>query len=261
MRGKHTKVRRGGTSPHSVGLAKVGKRRGFTLMEMMIVLAVIAIAVTLAAPAISNATRERRAGESTLDLVRLARRARSEAMAYGRAYLMRYTEASAPSYDVGRVQLYRGRSSGCNSNDWDSLADGILRDAIACPALGAAEASSFCVDQVNLENSDYSRQGAIVQMRLLPPTGAGFRAVDLCYEPTGVMRHRSSNDAGTPPTGWFREANGFDYNNDGDTSDTNEDIGGGFLFEFRRMEGDPPAEVGVMRRVVIPLGGDARVLR
>jgi hypothetical protein len=36
-------------------------------------------------------------------------------------------------------------------------------------------------------------------------------------------------------------------------------VNGGFVFTFQRMDGATP--VGVMRRVAIPLGGHARVMR
>jgi len=195
------------------------KQAGFTLTEMMVVVAVIAITAGLAAPAMYNSFAERRASSAPIDLVRLVRRGRSEAMAYGRAHLLRFTETSPGSFT-----LYRGVSSGCSANDWPTIVA-----AASCGAIG-----SKCIDQM-LMSSDYYSTGSL---DVRAAEAGGTDNIDICYEPTGRMLHRAAT------TGAFSDQN---------------TVNGGFVFNFIRYESG--SALGVTRRVALPLGGEARVLR
>lgn len=183
------------------------------------VLAIIAIVVGLAAPAISNAMLQRRANEAALDLVRIVREARSEAAAYGRAHLLRFT-ASTP----GRIDLYRGENDSCNGNDWPTLTAG-----------GCSGGNLSCIDALVLSDKHYSPLPSQVRLAL-----ANQQITDVCYEPTGVM--------------WWRPSSAVPF------SDLNNNaLAGGVLFTLTPyMSG---TQKGVTRRVVLPLGGDARIVR
>jgi len=207
------------------------KRRphaGFTLIEMLIVVAIIGISAALAAPAVHSAMVERRTGEAGHDLVRLSRQARSEAIAYGRAHLVRYTAAST-SGSRGRFELWRGISTGCNTNDWPTIM-----------AFGACdEADTMCVDFLDLSGSLFAIGSSYVTVS----AASGMTAFDMCYEPSGVMRYRRGT------TGRF--------------TDLNQPAGlgsatGGFVFNVQRY--DSGTAEGVTRRVVLPLSGNPRIL-
>jgi prepilin-type N-terminal cleavage/methylation domain-containing protein len=154
---------------------------GFTLIELMVVLVVILVAVGLAAPAISKAMHERRAAEVTLDLVRLARHARSAAAGYGRAHLVTFVAGGN-----GVVQVWRGVSNRCNGNVWA----GMTFETVMGATCGG---NPYCVDELDAQR--YSFGGQIT----LQPDG---QAWDICYEPTGVVRWRQGGAAGP-----FREGN------------------------------------------------------
>jgi prepilin-type N-terminal cleavage/methylation domain-containing protein len=157
------------TTPRGRAQPRV-RSAGFTLIELMVVLVVILVAVGLAAPAISNAMHERRAAEATLDVVRLARHARSAAAAYGRAHLVTFVAGGS-----GVVQVWRGVSNRCNGNVWSNQTFQTVMG-------GDCHSSDYCIDQMNM---DERYKGA--KPITLAPVGPAF---DICYEPTGMVRWR-----------------------------------------------------------------------
>lgn len=188
-------------------------RKGFTLIELLVVVAVIAVMAGLAAPAIGRAMAERRANQAMVDVMRLLRRARSEAAAYGRAHLLQFFAA-----DGGSMQLYRGRNNGCNSNNWVAIID------------SGCDGNAMCVGQVAM--TTFARGDSSITM-----AEAGGGNVFVCFQPSGAtMWFDGVTFAGaTPPTT-------------------------GFVFSLTPRDGYG-AERGVIRRVALPFGGDARVLR
>ncbi len=197
---------------------------GFTLIEMLIVVAIIAVTAALAAPAMHSAAWERKNNQAALDLVRVGRRARSSAIAYGRAHVVRFDDASGNA----RFRVFRGISSACNSavNDWN----GTIVPAGECGA-----SASFCVDWLDLGDSAWvSGSSAIVASR----DDGGGTFLDICYEPRGKVLYRQST---------------------GDRFTSTNTVNGGFVFRFDREEDG--TVTGVSRRVVLPLGGDARLLQ
>ena len=102
-------------------------RAGFTLMEALAVVAIIGLSAAIAAPAVSNAMANRRANEAQHALVRLGARARSEAMAYGRAHVLVYQPD-----ENGRVELWRGRANLCNANAWATIMAGDCASSPSC---------------------------------------------------------------------------------------------------------------------------------
>jgi type II secretory pathway pseudopilin PulG len=154
-------------------------------MEAMVVVAVIAISAALAAPAISEAMADRRATEAAHGLVRIGARARAEAMAYGRAHVLVYTDASSGSPATnGRVQLWRGTVNLCGANDWTTI-------------IGTSCAGNpNCVDELDM--GTYNHGSHQVQLRL-PGAGAAY----LCFQPDGELLVSTGGGAfsPTPPAG------------------------------------------------------------
>jgi prepilin-type N-terminal cleavage/methylation domain-containing protein len=192
------------------------REAGLTLLELMIVVTIIAIVAAAAAPTIGASFGERRSNETALDIVRLARRGRSEAVGYGRAYLFRFVAGGN-----GAFELYRGDSNRCNNANWPAVTGGgCTVGNLACRDFVVANHRSTAGQQIVISSED----------------GA---AIDFCFEPTGRVL-------------WQRGGGGlFSDRSVGDAAMG----GGGMRFRIVRNGGE-----GVTRRVIVPLGGDARVL-
>lgn len=105
----------------------MGRLRGFTLLELMIVVVMIGILVALGIPSISAQMRDRRTNQAAHEVAMLYRQARAVAMGRGAAVLVRYDATPR-----GAVTVLEGRNPGdasnclgvpvtsCNATVWDA---------------------------------------------------------------------------------------------------------------------------------------------
>jgi prepilin-type N-terminal cleavage/methylation domain-containing protein len=205
------------------GGGKRGRQSGFTLIEMMAVILVVLVTAALAAPAITTSLGEQRAQRAALDIVRVGRLARSEALEFGRAYLVRMDTTGA-----GSVRAFRGVASACNAatNDWP---------AFITAGLGAGcRPGSYCVTEVDFADDRY-RIGPHAPVMTLPVS-----PVEVCYQPNGATLARAGAGATLP------------------FSDRNTVAGGWIATITRHRDG---VADGPVRRVVYPFGATPRMLR
>ncbi|MBX3269719.1 MAG: prepilin-type N-terminal cleavage/methylation domain-containing protein [Sandaracinaceae bacterium] len=140
---------------------------GFTLVEALAVVAVIAIGTALAAPAAMSAMANRRATEAAHAVVRIGARGRSEAIGYGRAHVMTFTEdSSGPGGNHGRLELWRGRADRCSANDWATI------------ITGTCAGNPSCIE--SLDMGAYAYPTHRVRLRL-----EGANAGAICFQPNG----------------------------------------------------------------------------
>ena len=186
--------------------------------------AIIGISAAIAAPAMMESMAVRRSSEASHTLVRIGARARTEAVAYGRAYVLRFAETSGGGGSYGSVELWRGRVDRCSANPWSTIISGTC-----------ASARDDCLE--SLDMGRYAYPTYKVQMRM-----TGATAGSLCFQPNGDMFFTTNVTAAptvwrtTPPSGT-----------------------GGIRFTLDRLNG--ATVTGVQRVVVFPFGAGPRLLR
>jgi type IV fimbrial biogenesis protein FimT len=158
--------------------------RGFTLIELMVVVVIIAILATISVPLFVNKMRERRAQQTALQLAGLYREARMRALGRGAAVLVRYNGtnwqvhegvegAAAYLARTGKTNCQSLPTLGCTTNAWDGGASRSIA------SFNPADVSS----DISAEFSD------------------GSASLDLCFTPLGrTFRRATASDLWQPLT-------------------------------------------------------------
>ena len=143
----------------------------------MVVVVIIGITAALAGPAVARSVAISRADRANHDMIRLVRFARSQAIAYGRAYLSRFVTTGN-----GRAELWEGTTSACRLENWTNItATG------GCSSATAGAGPTNCSDFVDSADYDYGYHHV---------TFASVRGVDLCFQSSGDALTRPSGGAG-----------------------------------------------------------------
>ena len=204
---------------------------GLTLVELMVVLAVMGILVSAALPSMGTAFADRRVSMAARDVVSLFQRARYMSMAYGRAHQVEYMNDGGtgllPNDQTYAFETLRGTSGSCSSSSFETLG-GLDLDDLDCGN------NWRCVDHLYSHTYDPDPSDTD-RVRV-----DGWQDTTFCYE-------AGSNNQVFVDTVLFSNWQA-----------ANAQAGFGFL-AFRELDGNP---IGVARKVLVPLGtGSPRVLR
>ncbi len=205
---------------------------GFTIIELMVVIAIIGIMFAMVAPAVTSAMADGRAADAAVDIARLANSARSGANATGRAHVLVY-DAFQPqggiggNQEVGRMRLFRDEANSltsCNpASRWDF------------PNLNP-------IDEVDMRHYNIANSSHWITLEPVTVNNVevtGTNVIDqICIQPDGRMMIRNSSDT-----------------NFGDSVNS---VSSPIYAVFHKLSGTLS---GVPRQVVFVFGGNARVRR
>ncbi len=99
--------------------------RGFTLIEMMVVVAIIAMMAALAAPSVINIIRDNRSQKDALSLLVMVQDAHSRAYGRGGAVILTYNEGTPDTIDI-QERMQDIDADGKGDLPWVSCETGVL---------------------------------------------------------------------------------------------------------------------------------------
>jgi len=202
--------------------------RGFTLIELMVVVIIIAVAAGMAMPTMARARQERQAFEYAHSVARLVAGAHSRATARGAAHLVWFH--SNGTTDRGTFIVFEARQNGqplssCKTADFSSIG--------ASPPAGTSNA--VLIDAVNL-NPTAGATTYNTETDILVNGAAEQSDAFICFAPSGRSFYAAaaSNLSTAQPM----------------TSVLEVDV--------KRMNGT--VREGLLRRVIVPSTGTPRLL-
>lgn len=197
--------------------------QGFSLIELMVVVTIVAIVSALVLPGMSQASRDRRIQQAAISALDVIREVRSRAMYRGAAQLLVIQNTG----NALRFDAYEGSSSSCRMSRFS-------------PTAGVLDPQAR-VATLDLSETRYVRDG--LWARISVPAAAA--QLQVCFTPTGNAYFSNDSTVITSPTeGWSNDS-------------TLVGVGGAYQIDvFQIQDG---VELGVRRHVLIPLGGNPRM--
>ncbi len=202
--------------------------QGLTLVELMVVLAVMGVLVSAALPSMSQGLADRRVAMAARDVVSLFRRARYMSLAYGRAHQVVYANDAGfgLSNDPWAFETRRGTGGACSLTTFENPAFDL--NDLDC------DSNWRCVDFLYARTFDAdTSDNDLIRVD-------GHSDTSFCYEAGSNNQVFIDNALFS---NWQTAASRAGF---------------GFVV-YRELEGDP---YGVARKVLVPMGtGNPRMMQ
>lgn len=201
------------------------RQAGFTLVELMVVVAMIMVIAALVAPSLSAVQGDARQQSAAVDLVRLSRRARAITMRSRVVHMLRFLQTGANGH--GTIAVFAGLNNRCGLTDWDT-------EAFTNHApVELFDMLDFNPGPLTNAATDLNRQ--VITLRGELPIGTAVSELRICYQPDGQTYAETDIAPGLAPQA------------------------GGALFTVARAVPGLGGARGVPRQVLFPAGGTARI--
>ena len=213
------------------------RQAGYSLIELMIVVTIIGVSVVAFTPGFKLAMIQREASAATRDMVRLGRRAMSEA-SMGAAHLV-WIDPNGGTDGAPRYQLLRGQHRQLHRSGLGHHPGHVWRSLPAClePALASRRAPTAVLSTWTTAATTTSWATG-VELQITPTASQA-----ICYTPRGSVF--TASGAAMPASSALQQ----------------NIVGGGLLFTLVVRRTADSVSLGPPRNVLFASGSSPRVLR
>lgn len=236
--------------PSSMGPSR--RTAGFSLIELMVVVTIISILVLSIRSSFRKALANKHTSAAAADVVRLARRARTDALGLGRAHLVYFQPGAGARRPFGQVTLLRGNAMHCDHENWATLAADCTNELVQVRMTGQRPTS--CVERIDLSSTQWFQSPFAIVLRepgadgSVSFTGPSANATrSLCYDAFGKVQWSAADLSSTMQFSQNSAAANFK---------------GAFMFGVTLYDADSSgAPLLPTMLLSFPLGGNPRRLR
>jgi prepilin-type N-terminal cleavage/methylation domain-containing protein len=161
------------------------RRRGFTLLELMIAVTIMGTMAALMAPGVGEFLADARASAVAEDLIRLSRHVRARAQETGLAHMLVFRGDAYASGGLGQILVWEGMNNHCRQTPWAQTTGGTTANGhTTVDAIDLASGAYNPVGSgVSPTSGDTNRQVIVLGAR---EGQTALTTAVICYEPSGV---------------------------------------------------------------------------